>query len=123
MGDHLALAAMPGGADAVEQVGALLGGGDEKQLAALSRFGGAAGLAFQVADDILDVTASTEDLGKTAAKDLDADKTTYVKLLGLQGAKEESRRLLQEALKALESFGESADLLRDLAIYIVEHDH
>jgi len=73
-------------------------------------------------DDILDVEGDTEILGKTQGKDADADKATYVKLMGLEGAKAEAQRLLQAALDALEGFGESADHLRDLARYIVERD-
>ncbi len=80
------------------------------------------GLAFQVVDDILDVEGDTQTLGKTQGKDSEANKPTYVKLLGLDGAKAEARRLLDEALHALQDFGESADLLRDLARYIVERD-
>lgn len=77
------------------------------------------GLAFQIADDILDVTASTEDLGKTAAKDLVADKTTYPKLLGLDGARAEAQRLTEEAKKELEVFGDRAIPLLALADYII----
>ena len=57
------------------------------------------GLAFQVADDILDCTASTEDLGKTAGKDEEVEKTTYPKLMGLDGSKDEAQRLVNEAIK------------------------
>ena len=73
-------------------------------------------------DDILDVESDSETLGKTAGKDSEANKPTYVKLLGLEGARAEARRLLQAALTALGDFGESADHLRHLARYIVERD-
>jgi geranylgeranyl pyrophosphate synthase len=103
-------------------LGGIAAGATEEQLAALDEYGTHIGLAFQVVDDILDVEGDTETLGKTQGKDADADKATYVKLMGLEGAKAEAQRLLQAALDALEGFGESADHLRDLARYIVERD-
>ena len=103
-------------------LGGIAAGGNEQQLTALDEYGSHIGLAFQVVDDILDVEGDTATLGKTRGKDGDANKPTYVKLLGLEGAKAEAQRLLASALDALDSFGESADLLRDLARYIVERD-
>lgn len=99
--------------------GAILGGANEEEVEACEKFALNIGLAFQVADDILDVTASTEELGKTAAKDLDADKTTYPKLLGLDGARAEALRLTEEAKESLEPFGERAVPLLALADYII----
>jgi len=99
--------------------GAILGGANEEEVEACEKFALNIGLAFQVADDILDVTASTEDLGKTAAKDLDADKTTYPKLLGLDGARAEAQRLTDEAKAYMEPFGERAVPLLALADYII----
>jgi len=104
-------------------LGGIAAGASERQLAALDEFGTHIGLAFQVVDDILDVEGNAETLGKTRGKDHEANKPTYVKLLGLEGAKAEARSLLQAALDALESFGDSADTLRDLARYIVARDH
>ena len=103
-------------------LGGIAAGASERQLAALDEFGTHIGLAFQVVDDILDVEGDTAILGKTLGKDHEANKPTYVKLLGLEGAKAEAQRLLQSALDAIESFGGSADRLRDLARYIVERD-
>ena len=103
-------------------LGGIAAGATEEQLAALDEYGTHIGLAFQVVDDILDVESDTQTLGKTQGKDADADKATYVKLMGLEGAKAEAQRLLQAALDALDGFGESADHLRDLARYIVERD-
>ncbi|TXS96696.1 polyprenyl synthetase family protein [Parahaliea maris] len=103
-------------------LGGIAGGATEEQLAALDRYADNIGLAFQVVDDILDVEGDTETLGKTQGKDEAANKATYVKLMGLEGAKAEAARLLDEALAALEGFGESADMLRELARYIVERD-
>jgi farnesyl diphosphate synthase/geranylgeranyl diphosphate synthase type II len=103
-------------------LGGIAAGATEEQLAALDEYGTHIGLAFQVVDDILDVEADSETLGKTAGKDGDANKPTYVKLMGLEGAKAEAQRLLQAALDALGDFGDSADHLCDLARYIVERD-
>lgn len=76
-----------------------------------------------VADDILDVTASTEALGKTAGKDLNMDKTTYPKLLGLDGSRKEARRLVDEAKSALSIFGDRATPLLAIADYIVDREN
>jgi geranylgeranyl diphosphate synthase type II len=99
--------------------GAILGGASPKEVAALEKFALNIGLAFQVADDILDVTASTEDLGKTAAKDLDADKATFPKLMGLEESKAEAKRLIEEAKQSLDQFGDKAAPLLALADFIV----
>ena len=80
-------------------------------------------LPHTVADDILDVTASTEALGKTAGKDLNMDKTTYPKLLGLDGSRQEAKRLVSEAKAALAVFGKKADVLLAIADYIVEREN
>lgn len=103
-------------------MGGIAGGATEEQLAALDEYGRHIGLAFQVVDDILDVEGDTATLGKTQGKDGDANKPTYVKLMGLEGAKAEARRLLEAALDSLGGFGDSADHLRGLARYIVERD-
>ena len=93
-------------------------------LAALRGYGAALGLAFQVVDDILDVTADSATLGKTAGKDAAADKPTYVSLLGLTGARAEAQRLLEEALAALECSGlADAAALHALARMVVERDN
>ena len=99
--------------------GAILGGATAEQVQACEQFALNIGLAFQVADDILDVTASSEELGKTAGKDENTDKTTYPKLLGLDGARQEAARLVAEAKKSLEPFGEKATPLLALADFII----
>jgi geranylgeranyl pyrophosphate synthase len=104
-------------------LGGIAAGASAQQLSALDEYGTHIGLAFQVVDDILDVEGDTVTLGKTQGKDSEANKPTYVKLLGLAGAKAEAGRLLQLALDALAGFGDSADHLRDLARYIVKRDH
>ncbi len=91
-------------------MGAACGAAPAPALAALERYGAALGLAFQVVDDILDVTADSATLGKTAGKDAAADKPTYVSLLGLDGARARARSLHDAALSALQDSG-----LRDTA--------
>jgi farnesyl diphosphate synthase len=92
-------------------------------LHALRAYGAALGLAFQVVDDILDVTADSATLGKTAGKDAAADKPTYVSLLGLDGARTQASQLLDEALVALDRSGlDDTDALRALAYMVVDRD-
>jgi len=86
-------------------MGAHCGQPDAKALAALQAYGAAIGLAFQVVDDVLDVTADSATLGKTAGKDADNDKPTYVSLMGLQRSKDYAQALLADALGALQSSG------------------
>jgi farnesyl diphosphate synthase len=85
----------------------------------LDHFGKLIGLAFQVVDDMLDCEADTATLGKTAGKDADNDKPTYVSLLGIQGARDMAERLHREAMETLDAFGDSALRLRELADFIV----
>ncbi len=102
------------------QAGALLGGADETALAALSRYGEAAGLAFQIADDVLDVVGDQEVLGKDVGSDQERGKATYVALLGLDEARLRSRELRDLAVAALAPLGEPAEPLRRIAHYIVD---
>ncbi len=81
------------------------------------------GLSFQVKDDILDEESDTATLGKTQGKDKDNDKPTYPALLGMAGAKQKAQELHEQAIDSLNSFGNEADLLRDLSLYIIERDH
>jgi geranylgeranyl diphosphate synthase type II len=96
---------------------------DAVQLAALERYAECIGLAFQVQDDILDVTADTATLGKTQGADQALNKPTYVSLLGLEGATTKARDLCDAALAALAPFDQRADALRSIARYIVERGH
>jgi len=100
--------------------GAVLGGAGPRELERLSSYASAIGLVFQIVDDVLDVTASAEQLGKTAGKDLVAQKATYVSLHGLERARQMARELLAEALEAVAPFGERGALLAGLARLIVE---
>lgn len=92
---------------------------DPEQLQTLETFGRKIGLAFQIADDILDVTATTEVLGKNAKSDLKKKKSTYPSLIGLEKSKEKAELLLKDSLILLSSFGERAWFLKELATLIV----
>jgi farnesyl diphosphate synthase len=105
------------------RMGALCGEIDAQGLAALDRYAAAVGLAFQVVDDILDVTADTATLGKTAGKDAAHDKPTYVSLMGLEAARALAAELRQSAHDALVGFGARATRLADLADLIVLRTH
>ncbi len=100
--------------------GALLGGADQQQLAAIRRYGEAAGLAFQIADDILDIEGTTEEIGKDAGSDEARGKATYPAVMGLAAAKQEAQAMMDEAMLSLEMFGAAAEPLRAIARYIVE---
>ena len=91
----------------------------DEALAALDVYAAKLGLAFQVIDDVLDCEADTATLGKTAGKDVDADKPTYVKLLGLDAARDYAAQLVNEAVAALAPFGERATRLRELAEFTI----
>jgi geranylgeranyl diphosphate synthase type II len=107
--------------------GALVGGASEALQAALVSYARGIGLAFQIIDDILDVTASSEVLGKTAGKDITADKTTYPKLLGLEQSRQRAANLVTVAKQALAPWGDGEDggkvaPLLALADYITSRD-
>jgi geranylgeranyl diphosphate synthase, type II len=93
------------------------------RVASLGRFGHYLGLAFQVIDDILDVTQTSEKLGKSAGKDIAAQKTTYPALIGLAPARREARRLTAAANRALEPFGSSGVRLRQLAAHLLAREY
>ncbi len=93
---------------------------DAHRLDAVDKFSRAIGLAFQVVDDILDAEADTATLGKTAGKDAEQDKSTYVTLLGLTTAKALALSLYQQALASLDDYNQEADILRGLANFITQ---
>ena len=99
--------------------GAICGEANAAQIEALGRFSRNIGLAFQVMDDVLDVTASSETLGKTAGKDIAADKSTYVACMGVDAARAYANDLLNEALALLYPFGQAADALIALSRLMV----
>ncbi|CAI9120929.1 polyprenyl synthetase family protein [Brytella acorum] len=102
------------------EAGAILGHANSAERDAIVDYGRDLGTAFQVADDVLDATASAEELGKTAGKDEASGKSTYVSLLGIDSAREEARKLSERAIDALAPFGARAASLRALAQYVVE---
>jgi len=101
------------------RAGAVLGGGDPAQMGVYSA---ALGLAFQIADDILDIEGDAARTGKRVGKDAEAGKATFVSLLGLDGAKARARQLVAEAEAALEPYGEKAQTLRDAARFVISRD-
>ncbi len=105
------------------RMGGLSGGGDDRELIALTRYAENIGLMFQVVDDVLDVTQTTETLGKTANKDAEQGKLTYPGLLGLDQSKDEIFRLRTLAHQALAPLGDRADRLRELCDYIAVREH
>lgn len=107
--------------EASVRMGAMATGeANQEQLDALGAFAGAIGLAFQIQDDILDNTGSTEELGKNQGSDKANQKSTYVSILGMDKAQSEAQRLYKQSLEILDIFAERAEPLRALAAFIVE---
>ena len=100
--------------------GAMVAGATPDQEAALCTYGNNIGLAFQIVDDLLDVEATTEELGKPAGSDVQSDKVTYPSLFGKETSRTMAREAVQEAITALNSFDAQADPLRALAQFIVD---
>jgi geranylgeranyl diphosphate synthase type II len=103
--------------------GAILAGADEELLGRLSHYAQDIGLAFQIVDDILDVTATSEQLGKTAGKDQVVAKATYPSLLGLEASRQKAEELIQAAKQALRPYGSQAEPLLALADFIARRQH
>lgn len=99
--------------------GAIMAGAHDAQLAGMTRYGEAAGLAFQIADDILDVDGSPEDLGKATGGDAKKGKATYPAVIGLAESRRRAAELVELAVEALDGFGERAEPLRAIARYVV----
>jgi geranylgeranyl diphosphate synthase, type II len=100
--------------------GGLYAEAKDSQVAKLRAFGRSVGLAFQIVDDVLDVTQTSEQLGKTAGKDTAAEKATYPALFGIEESKRKADELVSAAFAELESFGERVQNLKDLARFLVE---
>ena len=100
--------------------GGLYGEASEDAVNRLRCYGQAIGLAFQIVDDVLDVTQSSEQLGKTAGKDTAAEKATYPALFGVDESLKKANALMQKALNSLEGFGAQAETLKSLAHFLVE---
>jgi geranylgeranyl diphosphate synthase type II len=100
--------------------GAIYANANPEQVDLIRQFGKAVGLAFQIADDILDMTQSSEQLGKTAGKDTAAEKVTYPALYGLEASESRARELVDQACACLAPFGPRRELLTELAHFLVE---
>lgn len=103
--------------------GAILAGSSDREIAKLSRYAQNIGLAFQIVDDILDITATDEQLGKTAGKDLAAQKATYPSIWGLEKSQAKAQELIDEAISQLNDYGATAEPLRAIAKFIVTRNH
>ena len=101
------------------QAGAIIGGADDRQYGALTSYGEAIGLAFQIYDDLLNVEGTTEELGKAAGSDADRDKATYPAFFGVDTTKAKAQEAVAAAEAALADFDHRADPLRELARYII----
>ena len=101
-------------------MGAICGGATNEQLERISQYGLKIGLSFQIADDILDVSATSEHLGKTAGKDAKAEKCTYPSIVGIEKAKELEKKLAEEAMAELVHFGTKANNLRQLVMALLK---
>lgn len=104
-------------------LGAICGLADESSRTRLRRYGHCIGLAFQIADDLLDVTGDQTKLGKKPGRDADLGKLTYPGLLGIERSRAKAEQLVQEACDAVDVFGDRSRWLKDLARFIVERDH
>ncbi len=100
--------------------GGLYAGGNDDAIRKLRTFGESIGLAFQIIDDVLDVTQTSEQLGKTAGKDMAAEKVTYPALFGIHESIKKADALVENGCAALSSFGENAETLKSLAHFLVE---
>ena len=105
------------------ELGLVLGHADQKSYEAYMTYANALGLLFQITDDILDITGTIEELGKTPGSDLKLDKSTYVSLLGLDGARQEAQRVADTAKQALLSTNHSTDILIGLIDYLLERSN
>jgi geranylgeranyl diphosphate synthase, type II len=103
---------------ACTRCGALAAGADETGIRGMAEFGRKIGLAFQIVDDILDVTSSSEELGKTAGKDAKVKKATYPALYGIEASRRKAAELMESALEGIASLGGRAESLRGLALFI-----
>lgn len=102
--------------------GAIIGGADSGELDAIFSYSSKLGLLFQITDDIIDITQSTDVLGKTAAKDVAANKATYISIYGLERSRELAEKARTEAVAAIDALDRPAELLRDIANLILERN-
>lgn len=104
-------------------IGAILAGASEKEISAVDEFAKNLGIAFQIRDDILDVTGSADELGKPIGSDEECDKNTYVKLCGIEKSEMLVNEYSQKAMKALSIFGNGADFLIKLTDYLINRNN
>jgi geranylgeranyl diphosphate synthase, type II len=102
--------------------GGIYASADSRQVENLRQFGQAIGLAFQIIDDILDVTQTSEQLGKTAGKDLASEKATYPALFGLEESRKRAQALLEDAYKSLQNLGSRSETLQNIARFLIERE-
>lgn len=102
------------------RIGAIMANAPSAKLNSLTKYGEKVGLAFQVIDDILDITGTSEEIGKTAGSDIAKNKNTYPSLYGLKRSKEIAKSLIKESLAAIKDFDEKAEPLREIAKYMIE---
>ncbi|MGB1625185.1 MAG: polyprenyl synthetase family protein, partial [Candidatus Puniceispirillaceae bacterium] len=108
---------------AAAMMGAIAGGGDEKLVKVVERFSSHLGLAFQIADDLLDYQADAEQIGKPAGRDAVQGKASFVEFLGLAEARAKADSLIDEACASLDDYGAQADGLRGLADFVINRNH
>jgi len=104
------------------RLGAISAGANESQLNSVAEYGRHLGLAFQIIDDVLDVTSTPEQMGKATNKDAAAGKNTYPVLMGLEASRAEAQKQLDLALQSIDQLGPAADGLRNLAKFVVERN-
>jgi geranylgeranyl diphosphate synthase, type II len=102
--------------------GGIFASADAKQVENLRSFGQAIGLAFQIVDDILDVTQTSEQLGKTAGKDVASEKATYPALFGLEESRKKARALLEDAFQCVQNLGARGEMLKNMARFLIERE-
>src|SRR5579872_746765 len=102
--------------------GGIYADADAKQVESLRRFGKAIGLAFQIVDDILDVTQTSKQLGKTAGKDVASEKATYPALFGLEESRKKAQALLEDAYKSVQNLGHGNEALKNIARFLIERE-
>ncbi|NOY43523.1 MAG: polyprenyl synthetase family protein, partial [Planctomycetes bacterium] len=100
------------------RLGAIVADANDEQLAALDQYGQRLGLAFQVVDDLLDVSGAEGQVGKRLGKDRDRGKTTYPSVLGIEASRERAEELIEEACQSIAIFGDAAAPLRELALFV-----
>ncbi|MFO0977459.1 MAG: polyprenyl synthetase family protein [Planctomycetaceae bacterium] len=105
------------------EMGAVSAGASSERRQKLREYGHCIGLAFQIADDLLDVTGDAAKLGKTPGRDIDLGKLTYPALLGMEASRQKAAALIQDACESVQIFGDSSQHLQELARFIVERDH